>query len=70
MRTLLYEAAQLLTRVRKWSWLKAWAMKIAKPRGMAKAKVAPARRLAVVMHRMWLDGTEFRWMREAPTSAS
>ncbi|TCU35412.1 IS110 family transposase [Rhizobium azibense] len=71
MRTLLYEAAQiLLTRVRKWSSLKAWAMKIAKRRGMAKAKVALARRLAVVMHRMWLDGTEFRWTREAMTSAS
>jgi hypothetical protein len=71
MRTLLYEAAQLLlTRVRNWSWLKAWAMKIAKRRGMAKAKVALARRLAVVMHRMWLDGTEFRWTREAMPSAS
>jgi hypothetical protein len=50
--------------------LKAWAMKIAKRRGMAKAKVALARRQAVVMHRMWFDGTEFRWMREAITSAS
>jgi len=71
MRTLLYEAAQiLLTRVRKWSSLKAWAMNIAKRRGTAKAKVALARRLAVVMHRMWLDGTEFRWTRESMTSAS
>jgi len=71
MRTLLYEAAQiLLTRVRKWSSLKAWAMKIAKRSGMAKAKVALARRLAVVMHRMWLDGTEFCWTREAMTPAS
>jgi hypothetical protein len=39
-------------------------MKIAKHRGMNKAIVALARRLAVVMHRIWADGTEFRWPRE------
>jgi len=49
---------------KKWSWLKAWAMKIARHRGMKKAIVALARRLAVVMHRIWVDGTEFRWTRE------
>lgn len=65
MRTLLYEAAQvLLTRVPKWSWLKAWAMNIVKRRGMRKAIVALARRLAVIMHRMWSDGTQFRWTRK------
>src|SRR5512138_313554 len=65
MRTMLYEAAQImLVRSAKWSWLKAWAMKIARHRGMKKAIVALARRLAVIMHRMWLDGTEFRWTRE------
>ncbi|WP_331375163.1 IS110 family RNA-guided transposase [Sinorhizobium chiapasense] len=71
MRTLLYEAAQvLLTRVTKWSWLKAWAMSIAKRRGLQKAIVALSRRLAVIMHRMWSDGTEFCWSREAhPASA-
>lgn len=71
MRTLLYEGAQtLLTRVKKWSWLKAWAMGIAKRRGVRKAIVALARRLAVIMHRMWVDGTEFRWTREnAPLAA-
>ena len=41
------------------------AMKIAKTRGMKKAIVALARRLAVIMHRIWIDGTEFRWTREA-----
>jgi len=66
MRHLLYEAAQvMLTRVQKWSWLKAWAMSIAKRRGQQKAIVALARRLAVIMHRMWIDKTEFRWTREA-----
>lgn len=70
MRTLLYEAAQvMLTHVRKWSWLKAWAMNVAKRRGLRKATVALARRLAVVMHRMWLDNTEFRWTRETMASA-
>ena len=64
MRTLLFEAAMsLLTRVKKWSWLKAWAMNIAKRRGVNKAAVALARRLATVLHRMWSDGTEFRWTR-------
>src|SRR3981189_476521 len=66
MRMMLYEAAQsMLVRATKWSWLKAWAMKIARHRGMKKAIVALARRLAVIMHRMWVDGTEFRWTREA-----
>ena len=48
----------------KWSWLKAWAMKIARHRGMKKAIVALARRLAVIMHRIWVDGTEFQWSRK------
>jgi transposase len=65
MRVMLYEAAQsMLFHSTKWSWLKAWAMQIAKRRGMKKAIVALARRLAVIMHRIWLDGTEFRWTRE------
>jgi len=65
MRMMLYEAAQvMLTRTNKWSWLKAWAMKIARHRGMKKAIVALARRLAVIMHRMWVDGTEFRWTQD------
>ena len=46
---MLYEAAQsMLVRSTKWSWLKAWAMKVAKHRGMKKAIVALARRLAVI----------------------
>ena len=65
MRMMLYEAAQIvLVRSTKWSWLKAWAMKIARHRGLKKAIAALARRLAVIMHRIWVDGTEFRWTRE------
>jgi transposase len=64
MRVMLYEAAQSMLRSARWSWLKAWAMKIARQRGMKKAIVALARRLAVIMHRIWVDGTEFRWTRD------
>ena len=71
MRALLYEAAQvMLSRVKKWSWLKAWAMNVAKRRGRQKAIVALARRLAVIMHRMWSDGTEFRWTKESMPAAA
>ena len=66
MRTMLYEAAQSMMHSKKWSWLKAWAMQIARRRGMKKAIVALARRLAVIMHRIWVDGTEFRWTRSKP----
>ena len=69
MRVMLYEAAHImLVRSTKWSWLKAWAMQIARRRGLKKAVVALARRLAVIMHRIWVDGTEFRWTREAATA--
>jgi transposase len=70
MRVMLYEAAHImLTRTTKWSWLKAWAMQIARRRGMKKAIVALARRLAVIMHRIWVDGTEFRWSRQEAAAA-
>ena len=65
MRVMLYEAAQSMLRSKKWSWLKAWAIQIARRRGMKKAIVALARRLAVILHRIWVDGTEFQWTREA-----
>jgi transposase len=70
MRTMLYEAAQsMLLRTKRWSWLKAWAMQIARRRGMKRAIVALARRLAVIMHRIWVDGTEFRWTRDELATA-
>jgi transposase len=71
MRAMLYEAAHIMmVRLAKWSWLKAWAMKIARHRGMKRAIVALARRLAVIMHRIWVDGTEFRWTREQAAAAA
>jgi hypothetical protein len=70
VRTLLHEAANaLLTRCARNSALKAWAMRIAKTRGLKRAKVALARKLAVIMHRMWLDGSEFRWSDKASAAA-
>ena len=62
MRTYLFEAATvLLYRTKKWSSLKAWGMKLAKRIGMKKAKVAIARKIAVILHCIWVDGTSFEW---------
>ena len=62
LRSYLYEAANvLLTRVARWSTLKAWGIRLAKRSGLRKAKVAVARKLAVILHRMWIEGTEFKW---------
>ncbi len=62
VRQALFQAAHtLLTRVKRWSALKAWGMRIAKRRGLRRATVALARRLAVLLHRMWLSGEDFRW---------
>jgi transposase len=60
VRTALYEAAKvILTRPVRASSLKSWGMRLAARAGMRKAKVALARKLAVILHRMLSDGTEF-----------
>jgi transposase len=65
LRSYLFEAAGvLLTRVPKWCAVKAWGARLAKRNGLSKAKVAVARKLAVILHRMWIDGTEFNWSKE------
>ena len=70
VRTALFEAANaMLSRTVRFSALKAWALRVAGRHGMKKAKVALARKLAVAMHRMWVDGTNFRWG-EARVSAA
>ncbi|MGA8757476.1 MAG: IS110 family transposase [Stellaceae bacterium] len=61
VRTALYQAAHVLLHHGRWSSLRSWAMRIAKRSSVKAAKVALARRLAVVMHRMWVDGADFRW---------
>jgi transposase len=66
VRTALYEAAHIvLTRASRFSVLKRWAMDVAKRRGMKRAKVALARKLAAVLHRMWVEASAFRWGKEA-----
>jgi transposase len=62
-------ALSLLTRVERWSALKAWGMAVAKRRGLRRAVIAVARKLAIVMHRIWVDGTTFNWSREAVAAA-
>jgi transposase len=70
VRTALYEAASvMLTRTVRFSSLKAWAMAVARRRGTRKARVALARKLGVILHRMWIDGTDFRWSNEATAIA-
>ena len=69
-RTCLYEAANvLLTRVQRLSLLKAWGLRLAKRIGGRKARIAVARKLAVILHCIWVDGTEVRWTREETTMA-
>ena len=64
LRTLLYEAANvLMTRVKRWSPLKAWGHRLSKRVGPKKAKIAVARKLAIILHCIWTDGTEFWWTR-------
>ncbi len=71
VRTALHDAANvLLSRVTKFSALKRWAMDVANRRGMRRAKVALARKLATVLHRMWADGTEFVWGKDPAVSAA
>jgi transposase len=60
VRSYLFEAANImLVRSRAANPLKTWGTKLAKRAGFKKARVALARKMAVVLHRMWLDGTDF-----------
>lgn len=71
LRTYLFEAAgTLLTRVEKWPTLKVWGLRLAKRSSLKKAKIAVARKLAVIMHRMWIDGSTFRWSAEEKCEAA
>jgi len=66
-RVALFEAAHvLLTRVSKWSTLKAWGVRVAQRRGAKRAKVAVARKLAGILHRMWVTGSNFCYTSPTP----
>jgi len=70
VRTTLYEAANvLLSRITRFSKLKRWGMDVAKRRGSKRAKVALARKIGVILHRMWVDGTTYRWAAAEPIAA-
>ena len=70
VRTALYQAAHIiLSKATPYSSLKSWAMQVAKRRGLKRAKIACARKLAIILHRMWIDETDFRWGKET-TAAS
>ena len=69
-RTCLYEAANvLLTKVKRFSPLKAWGMRLAKRIDAHKARVAVARKIAVILQCIWTEGTEFWWTREEAKAA-
>lgn len=58
-----------MTRTKRWTALKAWGVKLARRIGMNRARAAVARKMAVVMHRMLMTGTDFRWGKELPAAA-
>jgi transposase len=72
VRTALYEAAHimLVKPLKGCTALKSWAMRIARRAGMKKAKVALARKLAVILHRMLVDGTVFNAAARTMTAAA
>lgn len=62
LRSALYEAANnLLTRVKRACPLQTWGKKLAETKGPKRARVAVARKLAILLHRLWRSETEFRW---------
>ena len=69
VRTALYQAAHVLMHHGRWSGLRGWAMRIAKRSGVKLAKVVLARKLAVILHRMWVVATEFHWSAKEPGCA-
>ncbi|MBD9529947.1 IS110 family transposase [Paracoccus sp. PAR01] len=65
LRAYLFEAASvLLHRTKRWCALKAWGLRLDKRNGMKKAQVAVARKLTVILHCIWVDGTSFEWGKE------
>ncbi len=69
-RKCLYEAATvLLTKVQRWSPLKAWGVRLAQRIGAKKARVAVARKLAVILRCIWSDGTQFWWTKQETAMA-
>lgn len=63
LRRSLYEAANImLCRVQRPFALQQWGLRIAEAKGNKRARIAVARKLAVLLHSLWLNETEFRWV--------
>ena len=69
LRTALYQAAMILMHRGAPNWLQTWARRVAHRRGSKRALIALARRIGVVLHRMWIDGTPFRYAQSSVTTA-
>ena len=70
VRAYMFEAANvLLTRVKRWTAMKAWGVKLARRIGINRARAAVARKMAIVMHRMLVSKTDFRWGKEETATA-
>lgn len=63
-------ATSMLLISRKWCSIKAWGVRLANKKGKAKAIVAVARKIAIVMHKMWLSGKPFQFGAETPAPES
>jgi transposase len=62
LRSYHFEAASVLVhRIKRWSPLQAWGLRLVKRIGLRKAKVAIARKMAIILHCIWSDGTQFEW---------
>ena len=70
LRTALFNAATVMMHRAKPCWLKAWGLEVPKRRGLKRATVAVARRIGVILHRMWVDGASFRLTRTAEPIAA
>jgi transposase len=71
LRAYLYEAAYVvLARVSRFSSLKSWGVRLAARKGSRKAAVAVARKLAMILFRIWTNATTFRWGQEARTATT
>ena len=70
LRTALYQAATVMLNRGRPNWLTAWALRVAARRGKKRATIALARRIGVVLHRMWRDGTEFCFTRDEAMAAA
>ena len=60
LRRALCQAATVMMNRGRATWLRSWGAQVAKRRGRKRAMVALARRISVILHRMWIDGTTFR----------